>query len=143
MIVWYRTTKGFENQLANIARQQTAAEARGWLDAQESESGLAFIELDERVMDAGLLADLIVNPAAYAVENDALHKDGQPVDIGYTSDPQAALSALRENPETAALLVMPEAQLRAWLGTQSTVDVFVLIRDVLAGMARAMGISRV
>ena len=142
MIVWYRTTEGFEGQLANIARQQTPAEAQAWLDSQD-DPGQAYISLDERLIDPALLADLTTNPGAYSVENDALHQDGQPVDVGYTSDPVAALTTLRDNPQTAALLTMPEAQLRAWLGTQSTADVFVLLRDVLAGMARAVGISRV
>lgn len=151
MIIWYRTTEGFEGNLANIARQQTPAEAQAWLDAQE-DPGQAYILLDERLIDPALLADLVVNPGAYAVQAGALHKnashkdglqkDGQPVDLGYTSDPAAALSALRGNPEVVALLAMSEEQLRAWLATQSTVDVFVLIRDVLAGMARATGISR-
>lgn len=143
MIIWYRTNPNFEGNLANIARQQTPAEAQAWLDAQADDPGQAYITLDERLIDPALLADLTTNPGAYTVEVGTLHKDGDPVDLGYTSDSDAALAALRDNPQTAALLAMPEDQLRAWLGTQSTADVFVLLRDVLAGMARAVGISRV
>lgn len=141
MIIWYRTTEGFEGNLANIGRQQTPAEAQAWLDAQE-DPGQAYIPLDERLIDPALLADLVTNPTAYTVQDGALHKDGQPVDMGYTSDPQAALSALRGNPGIVTLLTMTDAELRTWIDARSTTDVFLMIREVLAGMARAAGISR-
>jgi len=142
MIIWYRTNTDFEGQLANIARQQTPAEAQAWLDAQEDDPGQGFIVLDERLIDPVLLADLGANPAGYTVEADILYKDGEPVDLGYTSDPAAALVELRGDAQARALLIMPEVDLRAWLDTQSTTDVFVMIRNVLGGMARALGVAR-
>ncbi len=142
MIIWYRTNTDFEGQLANIARQQTPAEAQAWLDAQTDDPGQAYIALDERLIDPALLADLTTTPGAYTVEAGVLHKDGDPVDLGYTSDPAAELAALRSDPQMRTLLTMPEAQLRAWLETQTTADTFVLIRDVLAKMARTLGLSR-
>jgi len=141
MIIWYRTTEGFEGNLASIARQQTSAEAQAWLDSQDA-PGQAYIEVDERLMDPALVANLTLNSGAYTVEGGVLQHDGAPVDLGYSVDAAAVLVAMRNDPSTAALLAMPETNLRAWLATQDTVDVFVLIRDVLAGMARATGVSR-
>jgi len=141
MIIWYRTLTGFEGNLASIARQQTSAEAQAWLDGQD-DPGQAYITLDERLIDPALLADLVVNPAAYTVQDGTLHKNGLPVDIGYTSDPVAALINMRDNPIIVGLLTMTDAELRTWINARSTTDVFVMVRKVLASMARATGISR-
>ena len=144
MLIIYRTNAGFEGQLVSLDRAASVGAMVAYLANATPRPELAYLEIDERLLDAELLTALSVEQATFLVVDGVLTRDGVPCELGYTPGiTQAATAALYADPVVNQLFNASEADLRTWLALQSTADVFVLIRDVLRQMAAAVGLIRI
>lgn len=143
MLIVYRTNADFAGQIVTLDGTTSAGAMDAYLASATPRPELAYLEVDERLLDADLLAALSVEKGAFLVLDGVLTRGGVACELGYTPGvTQQAVAALYADSVVDMLFNASEADLRMWLATQSTADVFVMIRDVLRQMAAAAGLVR-
>ena len=141
MLIVYRTNEGFIGHIVSLNRQQSLVEFEAWRTSTQPTPEMAAIVVDESLMRAELLADLVFNATAYRVVNGALTLDGAPVDLGYEPTAIGAVERMRSDPNMVALFDMDEPALRAWMATQTQADINVLVWQALRELARAAKVA--
>ena len=136
MIVIYRTNAGFEGKIVYIDRQGTVSEFSAWL--AEAGEPLACLQIEDKLLDPTIVADMLVNRESYAVVNGALQKGGANVTLGYTpGDADSNLAALRSDTAVQALLTWTPTQAATWIASKTTAQVFLVIFLLLQKMIKS------
>ena len=136
MIVIYRTNAGYEGKIVYIDRQATVSEFSAWL--AEAVEPLACLQVEEKLLDPAVVADMLVNRESYAVINGVLQNGGANVTLGYTpGDADSNLAALRSDTAVQALLTWTPTQAATWIASKTTAQVFLVIFLLLQKMIKA------
>ena len=115
MLIVYRTNPGFAGNIVNVERSGLPKEKDRFLATKEGKD-LSYIEINEKLADGEVVADLLSHNFRYTVDVNAktLLRDGKDVDLGYDSDDAKAKIAGFDDPVVKKFFEATEAELSAW-----------------------------